>query len=64
MKWNARDDDVRLEQESALYKERVLIVEQVLPNPSGHELWQDDGYVPSPVLAMHLLDVFEERLHE
>ena len=39
---HTRDDDVRLEQERALDQQRVLIVQQVLPESARHELGQDD----------------------
>ncbi len=64
VKWNARDDDVRLEQERAFDEQCMLIVQEMLPDPSPHELRQDDRYIAARVLVLHLLDIFQERLHQ
>lgn len=59
MKWNAGDHNVRLEQERAFDEQRVLIVQEVLPDPPRHKLRQDHRHIPVRIFALDLLDVFE-----
>jgi len=38
MKGHARDHDIRLEEQRALDEQRVLVVQEVLPQPVRYEL--------------------------
>ena len=64
MEGHARHDDVRFEQQRTFDEERVLVVEEMVPDSLRHELRQDHGDITVRALGLHLLDVFEERLHQ
>jgi hypothetical protein len=61
---NTRNDHVRLEKQRALDEQRVLVVQQVLPQATRHELRKDDRHVAARIFLLHVLDVLEQRLHQ
>ena len=59
MERHARHHDVRSEEQRALDEERMLVVEQVLPDPARHELRQDHGDVAVRVRRPDGIDIVE-----
>src|SRR5687767_10720525 len=60
MERDTGDDDVWLEQQGALDKERSLVVEQVVPPTGWHELGKHNGDVVLWPRRVQLLDVFQK----
>ena len=61
---HARHDDVVLEEQRPFDEERMLVVEQVLPQPTRHELGQDHRDEAVGIRTLDLFNVIEQRLQQ
>src|SRR5882724_11282240 len=61
MIWDVGNDDSPLEQQSALEKQSILIVQEILPPPRRNELRKNDRYDFAMRAALDAIDIVEQR---